>query len=152
MINPHPTPIHIIASMVAARFRSAIFNCRGISLVEMVVALAIFSSAGTAVLLGVSAAHTSSDRVNAKSVAENLARNQMEYVDSQSYVAAGGNYTSIADDLGLNLTIPPGFAVTAAAQTYLTDDGLAGSIEKVVVTVTRDGQTIWVLESLRAGP
>ena len=119
---------------------------------EMIIALAMFSSAGTAVLLGVSAAHMSSDRVNASAVAENLARNQMEYVSSLSYVAPPGNYTSIADDTTLNITIPSGFGVSAAAQTYAADDGLSGSIQKVVVTVTRDGQSILVLESLRSGP
>jgi Na+-translocating ferredoxin:NAD+ oxidoreductase RnfG subunit len=42
--------------------------------------------------------------------------------------------------------------VSAAAQNYVADDGYTGSIEKVVVTVTRDGQSILVLESLRSGP
>lgn len=137
---------------MADRFRLAISNSLGITLMEMIIALAIFSSAGTAVLLGVSAAHISSDRVKANAVAENLARNQMEYVSSLDYVAAPGNYASVADDVTLNLSIPTGFAVTAAAQTYLADDGLSGSIEKVVVTVTRDGQSILVLEALRSGP
>ncbi|MCH8296511.1 MAG: type II secretion system protein [Chloroflexi bacterium] len=128
------------------------FNSLGITLMEMIIALAIFSSAGAAVLLGVGAAHISSDRVNASAVAENLARNQMEYVISQSYVAPGESYTSIADDPSLNITIPSGFAVSAAAETYVADDGFSGSIQKVVVTVTRDGQSILVLESLRSGP
>ena len=144
--------IHLSAKAVADRFRSALSKSLGITLMETVIALAIFSSAGTAVLLGVSAAHTSSDRVSASAVAENLARNQMEYVLSQTYVAAPGNYASIADDLSLNINIPSGFIVTAAAQTYLADDGFSGSIEKVVVTVTRNGRSILVLESLRSGP
>ncbi len=151
-MSRHPTLIHRPAKAVADRFRSAVFNSLGMTLMEMVIALAIFSSAGAAVLLGVSAAHISSDRVNASAVAENLARNQMEYVLSQSYVAAPGSYTSIADDPDLNITIPSGFGVSAAAQTYVADDGLDGSIQKVVVTVTRDGQSILVLESLRSGP
>ena len=121
-------------------------------MMETVIALAIFSSAGTAVLLGVSAAHISSDRVKASAVAENLARNQMEYVLSLSYVTPPGSYASKAGDVGLNVNIPSGFAVSAAAQTYIADDGLIGTIEKVVVTVTRDGQSILVLESLRSGP
>ena len=103
-------------------------------------------------MLGVGAAHNSSSVVKASAVAENLARNQMEYVISQSYVAPGESYTSIADDPSLNITPPTGFVVSAAAQTYLADDGLSGSVEKVVVTVTRDGQSILVLESLRSGP
>jgi type II secretory pathway pseudopilin PulG len=137
---------------MADRFRSAVSNSLGITLVETVIALAMFSSAGTAVLLGVSAAHTSSDRVNASAVAENLARNQMEYVNSLAYVAPPGNYASVADDVGLNVSIPTGFAVSAGTETYVADDGYTGSIEKVIVTVTRDSQSILVLESLRSGP
>ena len=144
--------IHLFAKAVADRSRSALSNSLGVSLMETVIALALFSSAGTAVLLGVSAAHTSSDRVSASAVAENLARNQMEYVLSQTYVAAPGNYASIANDVSLNINIPTGFVVTAAAQTYLADDGFPGAIEKVVGTVTRNGQSVLVLESLRAGP
>ena len=151
-MSRNPSRINLPARLAAGRFRSAAFNSLGITLMEVVIALAMFSSAGTAVLLGVGVAHTSSDRSKASAVAENLARNQMEYVSSLSYVAPPGSYTSIADDPSLNITLPSGFVVSAAAQTYLADDGFSGSIEKVVVTVTRDGQSIFVLESLRSGP
>ena len=151
-MSRYPHLIHLSAITVAGRFRSALSNSLGLTLMETVIALAIFSSAGTAVLMGVRAAHTSSDRVKASAVAENLARNQMEYVSSLSYVAPPGTYASIADDSSLNIAIPSGFAVTAAAQIYVADDGFSGSIEKVVVTVTRDGQSILILESLRSGP
>ena len=151
-MSRHPTLIPQPAKTVVDRFRSAMFNSLGISLIEMVIALAMFSSAGTAVLLGVSAAHISSDTVKASAVAENLARNQMEYVISQAYVPVPGSYTSIADSPSLNVVIPSGFAVSAAPQTYGTPDAFSGSIQKVVVTVTRDGQNVLVLESLRSGP
>ncbi len=72
--------------MLADRFRSGFVNSIGITLMAAVIALAMFSSAGTAILLGVSAAHTSSDRVKANAVAENLDRNQ-KYVLSLAYVA-----------------------------------------------------------------
>lgn len=151
-MSRYQTLIHQSARTLAGRFRSVLCNPAGLTLMETVIALAIFSSAGTAVLMGVRAAHTSSDRVKASAVAENLARNQMEYVSSLSYVAPPGTYASIADDSSLNIAIPSGFAVTAAAQIYVADDGFSGSIEKVVVTVTRDGQSILILESLRSGP
>ena len=151
-MNRYSDLIHQSAKSMAGRFRSAVSNSLGLTLMETVIALAIFSSAGTAVLLGVSAAHTSSDRVSASAVAENLARNQMEYVLTQTYVPAPGNYPSVGDDVSLNINIPSGFAVSAAAQIYLADDGYTGSIEKIVVTVTRDGRSILVLESLRSGP
>jgi len=76
----------------------------------------------------------------------------MEYVSSLAYVSAPGNYASVADDTGLNLTVPSGFAVSAAAQTFVADDGFEGSIQKVVVTVTKDGQSVLVLEALRSSP
>ena len=151
-MSPHLSPIFSTANTAAVRVRSAVSDSLGITLIETVIALAIFSSAGSAVLMGVGAAHTSSDRVNASAVAENLARNQMEYISSLAYVAAPGSYASIADDVSLNVAIPTGFAVSAVAQAYGVADGFAGSIEKVVVTVTRDGQTILTLEALRTGP
>ena len=143
--------INRIREKLANRFRSAFSNSLGITLIETAIALTMFSSAGTAVLMGVGAAHRSSDTVNANAVAENLARNQMEYVSSLAYVAPPGNYASVADDQSINLNIPSGYAVSAAAQTHVPDDGLTGEIEKVVVTVTRDGQTILTLEALRTG-
>lgn len=151
-MSRHFIPIVQQLITVPNRFRFAISNCVGITLMETIIALGIFSSAGSAVLMGVGAAHTSSDRVHASAIAENLARNQMEYVSGLPYVAAPGNYASIANDVGLNIAIPTGFGVTAAAQAYGVSDGFAGSIEKVVVTVTRDGQSILTLEALRAGP
>ena len=130
--------LHIPLPRLVNRFRSAFSNSLGITLMETVIALAMFSSAGTAVLLGVGAAHTSSDRVGASAIAENLARNQMEYVYTLPYVAPSGAYASVADDVDLNLSIPSGFAVSAATESYVSDS-YTGSIEKVVVTVTRDG-------------
>lgn len=147
-----PSFIYLFVRSMATRFRFAVTNAVGITLMETVIALAMFSSAGTAVLLGVSAAHTSSDRVSASAVAENLARNQMEYVSSLDFVTAGTPYPSIADDSDINLSIPTGYAVTAATQSYVAADGYTGSIQKIVVTVTRDGTSILVLESLRSGP
>ena len=149
---------HYSASILQAakhmtdRIRSAIAKSTGVTLLETVIALAMFSSAGTAVLMGVSAAHTSSDRVEAHAIAENLARNQMEYVLSLEYVAPGGNYASVADDVILNLAIPSGYSVSAVAETYLADDGFTGSIENVVITVSRDAQSVLILESLRVEP
>ena len=140
------------AKHVTDRVRSAIAKSTGVTLLETVIALAMFSSAGTAVLMGVSAAHTSSDRVEAHAIDENLARNQMEYVLSLEYVAPGGNYASVADDVILNLTIPSGYSVSAVAETYLADDGFTGSIENVVITVSRDAQSVLILESLRVEP
>ena len=144
--------VNLAARTAAARFRASVGNSLGITLVEVLIALAIFASAGTAVLLGVGTAYRSSDVVNASAVAEYLARNQMEYVWTQPYLPWPDTYTSITDVPSLNVDIPDGFGVSADAQEYIADDGLSGSVEKVVVTVTRDGQSILLLETLRGGP
>ena len=144
--------VKLAAKTAAARFRSVVGKTLGVTLIETIIALAIFSSAGIAVFLGVGTAHKSSDVVNASAVAEYLARNQMEYVWTQPYLSAPDTYTSIADVPSLNIDIPSGFGVSAAAQVFVADDGLPGSVETVAVTITRDGQSILLLETLRGGP
>ena len=118
------------------------------------------SSVGTAIFMGVSTAQISSDVSNTSAVAENLARSQMEYVAGLPYLAPSLTYASIVDPVLLDgvllgITIPSGFSVSAAAQTYprpAWDVGFTGSIEKIVTTATRSGQTVLVLETLRVGP
>jgi len=79
-MNRNPNLIRRSATVIADRFRSAIFDSLEITQMEPAIALAMFSSAGTAAPLGVGAARTSGDRVSASAVAENLAHNQVEYV------------------------------------------------------------------------
>ena len=102
-------------------------------------ALLVFGSIGSAVLFGVSTVQTSGSKTEAQSVAENLARNQMEYLYSLSYQGSTSTYPSITG-------VPLGYAVTAEARTFIEGDS---NIEKVVVTVSRGGRDILVLESLR---
>jgi hypothetical protein len=111
---------------------------RGQVLLETAVALSVFALVGTAVLVGVSLAHTTGSRVESQSVAENLARNQMEYVFSQPYQAPPAAYPTVS--------APDGYTVSAVAEEYVLGDP---NVEKVVVTVNRDGQSVLVLETLR---
>ena len=118
-------------------------------LLETVVAISIFSLVGTAVLLGVRVAHTSASVVENHSIAERLARNQMEYVFDQGFKVVGQSYVSINDAPSL-FSVPAGYQITAVAQQFLTADAYQGSIEKVMVTVSLDGESVTVLETLRA--
>lgn len=127
-------------------------DSRGIALLETVVAITIMASLGTAVLMGVRAAHTSTDVVEVHSNAERLARNQMEYAFNQPYATPGGTYISIADASEMPFAVESGYAVTAQAVVYTEGDASIvtdNDIEKVVVTVSRDGQDILVLQTLR---
>ena len=119
-------------------------------LLETVVAISIFSLVGTAVLLGVRVAHTSASLVEDHSIAERLARNQMEYVLSQAYKDVGQSYDSINVAPPGQFSVPAGYQITAVAQEFLVADSYQGSIEKVVVTVSLNGKVLLVLETLRA--
>ena len=119
-------------------------------LLETVVAISIFAMVGTAVLLGVRVAHTSTSLVENHSIAERLARNQMEYVFTQGFKNVGQSYGSINVAPNNQFSVPSGYQVTAVAQQFQVADSYQGSIDKVVVTVTLDGKSLVVLETLRA--
>lgn len=93
---------------------------------------------GSAVLTGLSTSHTASAVTKEQSLAENIARNQMEYVFSLPYSAPTSTYPSVA--------APAGYTVTALAGEYIVGDP---NIEKVMVTVQHSGVTVLTLESLR---
>jgi hypothetical protein len=127
----------------AARLRKLLGGSRGSILLETVIATMVFALAGTAVLSGLSVMHNTGAMVEGHSVAEILARNQMEHVFTLPYQSAPATYTSIA--------VPPGYSVTAVAV-----DLVAGApdpdVEKVVVTAGRGGENILTLETVRAKP
>lgn len=124
------------------RLRSAgVAVCRGRRggiLVEVLAAVALFGIVGSAVATGLSTSQLSAGVTEHQSVAESVARRQMEYVFSLPYQEPPSTYPSV--------DAPPGFSVTAEAEEYVVGDL---TIEKVVVTVSRDGQGILALESLR---
>ena len=120
------------------RLRTLPRNCRGALLMETVIAVMIFALVGTAVLFGVSTAHTSGATTERQSTAENIARNQMEYEFSLPYQNSPSSYPTIG--------VPQGYVVTCQAEEYVLGDP---NIEKVIVTVTFDSTQQLVLETLR---
>lgn len=112
---------------------------RGGLLVETVVALALFGILGTAVLASVQTSSISKGVFDEQSMAENILRNQMEYVFEQPYESPGETYLTVA--------IPDGYSVTVEALEY---EATSADIETVQVTVFKDGQQVKVLQTLRA--
>ena len=132
--------------LLRQRLQAACKGAQGSILIEAVIALTIIGALGTAVVMGVGTAHTSGDIVETHSTAETLARNQMEYVFTQDYAIPSGPYDSIAD-------APPGYTVTAQAWEFTEGNALIvndDNIERVIVTVNKGGQSVLVLETLRA--
>ena len=114
-------------------------DTKGHLLVETLVAITVFALVGGAVLSGTSTALNTGSIVEGQSVAEEIARNQMESVFNVSYQEPLSTpYPTIVP--------PAGYAISLAADEYLTGDV---DIEMVVVTVSRDSESILVLETLR---
>ena len=117
---------------------------RGALLLETVVSLTVFGVLGSAVLSGVQTSHISKRNFDAQSEAENLVRNQLEHALEQPYKAwpTSGNiyYDAVT-------STPSGYTITAEALQYSTSTDT--KIETIRVTVTHDGQTIKVFETIR---
>lgn len=70
----------ILNKMLLPRFRCFVSGSEGGLLLEVVVALSLFSLVGAAIMVGLSTVYKSSSVTSDQSVAENVARNQMEQV------------------------------------------------------------------------
>ena len=126
---------HKLGSLVTGR--------SGALMVETVVAVGLMAIVGTAVLSGLSTAHLSGASTERQSTAENIARNQMSFIFSEPYVNNTGTYQSVAT--------PNGYGVTADTE-EVDPLNFDPDIQKVVVTVTFDGKTELVLESIKVRP
>ena len=109
-------------------------------LIETVVALTVFGVLGSAVLSGVQTSFLSKGKFDVQSVAENLVRNQMESALQKTYKAWPDTYDAVT-------STPAGFTVTAQALQYSTSTD--SNIQTVRVTVTHQGQTIKVFDTVR---
>lgn len=130
----------------AIRFRpdlSRLGDSRGAILLETVVASMVLAMVGTAVLSGLSVMHRTGALVEGQSVVENVARNQMEHVFTLPYLDVPGPYASIAPPAGYTVTAVPADLVAGVANP---------DVQKVVVTASRGGDSVLVLETVRARP
>ena len=112
---------------------------RGGTLLEVLIAVTIFSLVGVATLTGFATTQRAGARTDFQAQTENIGRNQMEYVFSQAYQAPGNSYLVIAT--------PTHYSVTADAQEVVVG---VTSIEVVEVNVYAHGQLAWSLETLRS--
>lgn len=128
-----------IPALVQKTAKKTVMDTKGNLLLETLVAITVFALVGVAVLSGASTARNTGSIVEGRSVAEGIARNQMELVFNETYQEPLGTpYPTLVP--------PAGYAITLAADEYLTGDV---DIEMVVVTVSRDNESILVLETLR---
>lgn len=112
---------------------------RGFTLLESMVGLAILGIALVAVLAGMSTAVIAAKKADKRVTVESLATSQMEYTKSQVFQEAPATYQAFSP-------IPSGYSVSAEA---FPIPGYDGNIQKVVVTVTYEGQTVKTLEDIK---
>ena len=112
---------------------------RGAGLVEVLVALLL---TGTAAVIFISSLYTGSRTVGIiyeRTTTENLARSQLEYVKGQEYAVAPTTYEILPD-------LPSEFSISAEASVIEERDE---NIQKITVTVRRNGETMMALEDFK---
>lgn len=118
-------------------------DCRGSLLLEAVIASSVFALVGTAVLSGLSTTYRSGSITEEQSVAEYIARNQMEYNFGQVYREPDQTPYSTDPDLD----IPAGYSVSTLA-THV-DGNTDPEVEKLSLTVNHRSKEVLVLETVR---
>jgi Tfp pilus assembly protein PilV len=111
---------------------------KGAGLVEVLVAVAVLSITLVAFLAAISTGSVGVATTEERVTAENLARSQLEYTKSQTYVAAPTSYATV--------TPPTGYAVSAIATSIPDSDS---SVQKITVTITRNGETLVTIEDFK---
>ncbi|MCH8919194.1 MAG: hypothetical protein IIA23_00600 [Chloroflexi bacterium] len=110
----------------------------GVGLVEVLVAVAILGVTLVALLTAISTGSLGVATTEERVTAENLARSQLEYTKSQAFLPAPASYATV--------TPPTGYTVSADAVSI--PEG-ASAIQKITVTITRNGETLLTVEDYK---
>jgi type II secretory pathway pseudopilin PulG len=111
----------------------------GVGLVETLIAVGILGLALTVLLAAVSTGSLAVSRTEERVTAENLARSQLEYTKSQGFLAPPASYATVTPS-------PGGYGVAVEAASIPDTNS---SIEKITVTVSRDGRELLVVEDYK---
>lgn len=112
---------------------------RGGGLIEAIAAIALLAVIMSILLKGLSTSYISEGKNSLQSIAETIARNQIEYVFEQSYLAPAAAYDTIAP--------PQGFSVVVEALEYVATDP---DVEKIRVEVYHQTKKLLMVETLRS--
>lgn len=122
--------------------------CAGISLIEVLVAVALISIVGVAIFGGLSTANVSTIIAEERSIGQDLAEAQMESIRTQTYDPSPPiEYALIASS-----AIPDGYSIQVSAVPLDYDDDGEGDddgIQKITVTVKHHTKTVTTLEAYR---
>jgi type II secretory pathway pseudopilin PulG len=117
----------------------------GIGLVESLAAVAILGTAGVAFVLSLSTGAIAVREGDQETVAQSLARAQLEYVKNYPYSPAPTSYPYVDTyDETYNpspITLPEGYAVSVTVST-IPQAGGDSDIQKITVIISREGEEI----------
>lgn len=122
--------------------------CAGISLIEVLVAVALISIVGVAIFGGLSTANVSTIIAEERSIGQDLAEAQMEFIRTQIYDPSPPVEYALID----SSEIPDGYSiqVTAVALDYDGDgDDDDDGIQKITVTVKHHTKTVTTLQAYK---
>ena len=122
-------------------------SSRGLSLIEVLIAVALIGIIAIAVLSALSTASAALIVADVRATAESLARSQLEYVKNQPYddINDPPEYTELPE-------IPDGYDIAInATRLDPNEDGTDNDdgIQEITVTVSRDGEEIITLEGYK---
>jgi type II secretory pathway pseudopilin PulG len=104
---------------------------KGLGLVETLVAVAILGTAVVAFIAALSAGTLAVGAQDEEAVIQRLARSQLEYTKSYTYIPGAKSYPTIA--------VPENYALAVAVSAV---PGTDANIQKITVTVSRDSQIL----------
>ena len=123
---------------------------RGIGLIEVLVAIAILAIATTAFTTGLSTGSIAVREGNQGVVAQSLVQAQLEYVKSYPYDSEATAYPGIDTyDETYNpdpITLPDGYVISVGVVSIPDTDT---DIQKIMVTISRDGEDILTVENCK---
>jgi Tfp pilus assembly protein PilV len=125
-------------ALTLAHLGRAAGNQEGVGLVEVLVAVAIIGMTVVVLLAALSTGSIGVATTDEQVTAANLARSQLEYTRSQTYLQAPAAYATVPP--------PAGYAVSAEAASIPDADT---SIQKITVAVTRNGETLLTVEDFK---
>lgn len=128
-------------------------NSKGVSAIEVIIALAILGIVAVAFLGGLSTALNATSIADERSVAQSLAQSQMEYIKSCEYEAgASPSYEQTdvpsPDHAGYTISVdaPP---IDPATGDPLANPGDDMGIQKITITIKHQGNEVLTLKGYK---
>ena len=124
-------------------------NQKGLTLVEVLIALTVFAAISASLFIALNVSHKTTHSVNEQTTAESLTRAELEYIKSCDYDAENNPPVYGADP---DLVIPTKYSIEITAERLDpegdgtdNDDG----IQKVTVQVYYDGELVLTTASYK---